>query len=77
MDSTAVEEQGEPTAPSSVNIVSTVDGFEGLSSSELQAALDKIVSKTMETFKSEVGKKISSSEKAHLGRLTQIEKTVH
>jgi hypothetical protein len=73
---TGGEDSEKAPVSDDVQADNTKDVFSNMSSSEIQSVLNKVVSKTMESFRTEVGKKISSSEKAHLGRLTHFEKTI-
>ena len=53
-----------------------VDALRDVDPEELQSALEKVVSKTVASFKSEIDQKLRSSEQGHLNRLAIVEKTL-
>ena len=67
------------TAPAGPRDGSGADGgdlLQEVSPEELQSALEKVVSKTVSSFKNEISQKLRTSEQGHLNRLELVEKTV-
>lgn len=52
------------------------DALQDVSPEELQAALQRVVSKTVSSFRAEINQKLKSSEQGHLSRLALVEKTL-
>ena len=65
-----------PAGPRDVSGADGGDLLQEVSPEELQSALEKVVSKTVSSFKNEISQKLKTSEQGHLNRLALVEKTV-
>ena len=65
-----------PAGPRDVSGADGGDLLQEVSPEELQSALEKVVSKTVSSFKNEISQKLRTSEQGHLNRLALVEKTV-
>ena len=52
------------------------DALQDVSPEKLQSTLQRVVSKTVSSFKAEINQKLKSSEQSHLSRLALVEKTL-